>query len=520
MADKAAFQVIVLGPTGGPREDSVTGLLVRSTSTQWSSNSVVAVDAGTLLAGIIRTLEQSKPESKEGKRMMKEGPFVGLNLPCKTAQANAAHIFREIIGAVFVTHPHLDHLAGLAINTPMLEAGNGPKAVAALPSVVAAIKNHMFNDVIWPNLSDEDGGAGLLTYQRLVEGGNPRFGRGEARGYVRACNGLLARCLSVSHGCCKQKFHPESGTHHRVGSTVFAADQLMLPSRAISVDYTDASIYSPACSPRLLASNAKDPAISTVESSAFFLRDDHTGSEIIVFGDVEPDSISFEPRNKRVWDLAAPKVAAGTLRAIFIECSYSDSVDDCSLYGHLCPRHLIAELKVLAASVELHRQPNVLTGEKRKRADVSPNEPSGEQMSPRSKRPQSLAVGRDRKAGISPNRASAVSDSRPRDNSGDHLGELPDLVHDEPTPSNHDPVDVGDNGDDADGPEMFDGTQWADSTPLPLAGLSVYIIHIKEDLTDGPPPGNQILKELRCHGETAGLGCEFYVPGRGEGIWI
>lgn len=200
---------------------------------------MVAVDAGTLLAGIIRLLERYIPECKDDRGVMTSGPFQGLELPCKTAQANAAHVFREIIGAVLITHPHLDHISGLAINTPILEAGNGPKPVAALPSVLSALKNHMFNDVIWPNLSDEDGGAGLLTYQRLVEGGNPRFGRGDSRGYVRACNGLLTKCLSVSHGRCKQRYHPESGTHHRLGSTIFSDHQLMLPSRAISVDHTD-----------------------------------------------------------------------------------------------------------------------------------------------------------------------------------------------------------------------------------------------------------------------------------------
>lgn len=175
---------------------------------------------------------------KSGSRVIKSGAFAGLTVPCKTPQANAAHIFREILGAVLVTHPHLDHLSGLAINTPMLEAGNGPKALAALPSVVTAIKSHMFNDVIWPNLSDEDGGAGLLTYQRLVEGGNPRFGRGETRGYVQACNGLLTKCLGVSHGRCKQ--HGDSGSQQRLGSTIFASDPLTVPSRAISVDRTDA----------------------------------------------------------------------------------------------------------------------------------------------------------------------------------------------------------------------------------------------------------------------------------------
>lgn len=193
-----------------------------------------------MLAGIIRTLEKSKSELKNDSRVVKAGAFAGLTVPYKTPQANAAHIFREILGAVLVTHPHLDHLSGLAINTPMLEAGNGPKALTALPSVVTAIKSHMFNDVIWPNLSDEDGGAGLLTYQRLVEGGNPRFGRGESRGYVRACNGLLTKCLGVSHGRCRQQYHPEGSGQHRIGSTVLASDQLMLPSRAISVDHTEA----------------------------------------------------------------------------------------------------------------------------------------------------------------------------------------------------------------------------------------------------------------------------------------
>jgi hypothetical protein len=203
---------------------------------------VVAVDAGTLLAGIIRLLERSIPKHRNKKGILTSGPFQGLELPFETAQANAAHIFRDLIGAVLITHPHLDHISGLAINTPILEAGNGPKPVAALPSVLSAIKNHMFNDVIWPNLSDEDGGAGLLTYQRLVEGGNPRFGRGESRGYVNACNGLLTKCLSISHGQCKQRYNPESERHHRIGSTVFADHQLMVPARAISVDQTESRL--------------------------------------------------------------------------------------------------------------------------------------------------------------------------------------------------------------------------------------------------------------------------------------
>lgn len=198
---------------------------------------MIAVDAGTMLAGIIRTLQPYVSGSKSGRQgsTLKEGPFKGLKLPAKTAEANAAYIFREIIGAFLITHPHLDHVSGLAMNTPIIEAGSGPKPVAALPSVLSAIKNHVFNDIIWPNLSDEDGGAGLLTYQRLVEGGNPRFGSGETRGYVRACHGIVTKCLSVSHGKCKQRYHPETGTHHRAASTIFhSSDSRRMPTRAIS----------------------------------------------------------------------------------------------------------------------------------------------------------------------------------------------------------------------------------------------------------------------------------------------
>ncbi|RMJ26407.1 phosphodiesterase [Aspergillus sp. HF37] len=491
MAHEAAFQVIVLGPTGGPREDKVTGLLVRSTSTHWSSNSTIAVDAGTLLAGIIRTLENSKTECEDGKSVVRTGPFAGLSMPCKTPQANSAHIFRNILGAILVTHPHLDHVSGLAINTPMLEAGSGPKSLTALPSIVTAIKNHMFNDIIWPNLSDEDGGAGLLTYQRLVEGGNPRFGRGDTRGYVRACNGLLTKCLG------------------RVGSAVFA-DPLMVPSRTISVDHTEAGMHSPPRSPCLIASNPKEPGWTTVESSAFFIRDQHTASEIIVFGDVEPDSLSLDPRNKHVWEVAAPKISNGTLRAIFIECSYNDSIDDGSLYGHLCPRHLIAELSVLATKVVEFQHPNTKAAEKRKREDSSPDEP--EDVSPRSKRSQSVTVGELQLGHRDPSpRVSTRRQTRSRKKDGDYIGGSADSGHDEQVDGDPKRARI---------PALPENIQADGLRSFPLTGLSVYIIHIKDGLTDGPPPGDQILLELRKQGEAARLGCEFRLPDPAEGIWI
>ncbi|KAJ5765022.1 hypothetical protein N7520_004581 [Penicillium odoratum] len=435
-----------------------------------------------MLAGIIRILEPHFLNSKNSraKPILKEGPFKGLKLPSMTAEANAAYIFQEIIGAFLITHPHLDHVSGLAINTPIIEAGSGPKPVAALPSVLAAIKNHVFNDVIWPNLSDEDGGAGLLTYQRLVEGGNPRFGNGESRGYVRACQGIVTKCLSVSHGRCKQRYHPESGNHQRATSSVFlSGDSRHLRPRAISVDQsTEGGFYSPARSPGLMPG---EPMLSSVESSAFFLRDHESGNEIIVFGDVEPDSISLEPRNRRVWETAAPKIANGKLRAIFIECSYTDSVDDAYLYGHMCPRHLVAELTVLA---DLVLSDNQSGGVERKRKRPGLGEQAVYDNNARFKRTQSSS-------GSKP-RSTSSRYSEPLDG----LGDL--YMFEEFDPP--------------------DPTRWADIETPPLAELSIYIIHIKELLKDGINPGTRIIEELNAHSNLIRLGCRFFLPSPSEAI--
>ncbi|TFK55039.1 cyclic-AMP phosphodiesterase [Heliocybe sulcata] len=90
------------------------------------------------------------------------------------------------------------------------------------------------------------------------------------------------------------------------------------------------------------------------DSTAYFIRHDVCNQEFLFFGDVEPDSLSREPRNKRIWEKAAGKVGK-SLHSIFIECSWPSSRSDETLYGHLNPQHLLAELRVLAAEVVKHR---------------------------------------------------------------------------------------------------------------------------------------------------------------------
>lgn len=136
---------------------------------------------------------------------MTSGPFAGLKLPFLIPQYNAHFIFRHLLSAILITHPHLDHIAGLIINTPLIDAQTartaGPKRILALSGVIDALKAHIFNDVIWPNLADEDGGVGLVSYRRLVDGGDTETSTagGGSQGYVEASEGLATKSLSLVH---------------------------------------------------------------------------------------------------------------------------------------------------------------------------------------------------------------------------------------------------------------------------------------------------------------------------------
>jgi hypothetical protein len=132
------------------------------------------------------------------------------------------------------------------------------------------------------------------------------------------------------------------------------------------------------------------------------------------------------------------------------------------------------------------------TGEKKRKRE-GPVEPGSEQVSPRSKRTLSSSADKER---------TSEPPAEPRSHPSESF-ETPQIPK----------ADIADATGNPDSGTSVD-------IPLPLEGLKVYIIHIKENLTDGPHPRDQILRELQDHGEAARLGCEFFIPNPLEGIWI
>jgi ribonuclease BN (tRNA processing enzyme) len=58
------------------------------------------------------------------------------------------------IRRVFLTHSHLDHVAALPLMIDAIASQlTEPIEVCALPGTIAALKTHVFNNVIWPDFS-------------------------------------------------------------------------------------------------------------------------------------------------------------------------------------------------------------------------------------------------------------------------------------------------------------------------------------------------------------------------------
>lgn len=465
-----AFQVVVLGSGGGPSEGNVSGYLVRSTSKHWAKNSLLAVDAGTHLSGIIRILENHascfsrsstspSPECKESDDTTADAfPFSGASLPSEHAKVNASYIVSELVSTYLLTHTHLDHLSGFVINTAALKDTKNPKRLAALPHVINAVKSHIFNDVIWPNLSDEDAGVGLITYQRL----------NVAQNYVSVCEGLSTQAWPVSHGHC-MKMHTHWGRKSSAG-----------------LDPCD------------VASNQHgnhQPRWCVLDSAVYFVRDEATGKELMMWGDVEPDSISLDPRNDSVWEEAARKVCMGSLCAIFIECSYDNTQPDRALYGHLSPSHLIQELKALAAYVSRFRAAKEKDREKLKRKRMSNgyfNEDPEIECRRRS----------------NPNSPEVMRQEFDTSASRDAVSLPPFLEQMEPGVD----VDISQRSS-----ITIPGSDLVVSKPL--EGLQIVVTHVKDTLTNEDTPA-KILAELQALEEKTNLGCTFKLAVQGGSMYF
>ena len=107
-AQQPAFRVVPLGVLGGLDESNLSAYMVAP----YQSNNYVCLDAGTLHAGIAKAVTGHV-----------------FNIP-------AEDVLKRYIKGYLISHPHLDHLAGLVINSPADTAKN----IYALQSCIDVLK--------------------------------------------------------------------------------------------------------------------------------------------------------------------------------------------------------------------------------------------------------------------------------------------------------------------------------------------------------------------------------------------
>jgi cAMP phosphodiesterase len=498
---------------------------------------------------------ERSPTPQAPATILQSGPFAGLAFPHASARANAVHVVREHVSTYLITHPHLDHLSGFAINTAAFHNTSRPKRLAALPFTVLAIKTHIFNDIIWPNLTDEDNGVGLVTFQRLTEGGNLALGEGTSRGFIEVCDGLAVKAFKVSHGKCASAPRPDHGQQVRRSSNggpsqtgghqAVHAHSHSITQQTPGDGGRRSSIFSqPASQPGTPTFHGQQEyAQPVVDSTAFFIRADASGKGVLVFGDVEPDSLSLCPRNHIVWSEAAYKISHGLLNGIFIECSYNDSQRDEYLFGHLAPRHLIAELQTLAEMVtEKRKEMGEKAGRKRKRTHAHgsggglhiSHDESGRRSRSRTRQRDELMKDLlpEEEVPATPtplanSHGMPMSMEQAPTSVPPHTDGPGDIVTFDHQHSVFSAASAASSASTIAHPNSFEtpDSQIPFDNPGPLKGIRVIIIHVKDSMADGPPVGESILKELYAHegrlrAQGKALGCDFVVSKAGDSYWF
>jgi 3',5'-cyclic-nucleotide phosphodiesterase len=140
-SSQKGFTIIPLGVKGGLDESNLSAYLVKANGAE----QFICLDAGTIYAGLQKA----------------------ANLNYFTPLTDPTEIQKKYINSYFISHGHLDHTAGLVINSP---GDSFKKNIFAIPSVIDVLKSSQFSSKSWSNFANEGDKPtiGKYQYQYLV----------------------------------------------------------------------------------------------------------------------------------------------------------------------------------------------------------------------------------------------------------------------------------------------------------------------------------------------------------------
>lgn len=133
---QTSFSVIPLGVKGGIDESNLSAYMIAPTG----SDAYVCLDAGTLHYGIEKAIE------------------------AKLLTGTPADVLKKNIKGYLISHAHLDHLAGMIINSP----DDSTKAIYGLDYCLDVLKDKYFTWKNWANFANEGDKPALGKYHYTV----------------------------------------------------------------------------------------------------------------------------------------------------------------------------------------------------------------------------------------------------------------------------------------------------------------------------------------------------------------
>ncbi|MBO9730334.1 MAG: 3',5'-cyclic-nucleotide phosphodiesterase [Chitinophaga sp.] len=133
---QTAFKIIPLGVKGGIDESNLSSYMIAPQG----SNDYVCLDAGTLHYGIKKAIQ------------------------AKLLRGTADEVLKRNIKGYLVSHAHLDHLAGMIINSP----DDSTKNIYGLDYCLDVLKDKYFSWKSWANFADQGEKPALGKYHYTV----------------------------------------------------------------------------------------------------------------------------------------------------------------------------------------------------------------------------------------------------------------------------------------------------------------------------------------------------------------
>ncbi|KAI5956189.1 PDE1 [Candida jiufengensis] len=355
-----SFEITFLGTSGGPLEGNTCSILLKSTNIEYSklleveddkptelkeNDEILVIDAGSGMGKLTDIIYQESTFQKSSCNLLNyyydSEPIsyyyhntIKLNQPFKNFNIFNTISYTKLIfnklNNFLISHPHLDHVSSLIINSAGFPTNNPPKQVFGSKYTMNALQNHFFNGIVWPNMPNFD----ILNLNNLEFEKSTSIGNYEVEMFPLS-HGELNMIESKKHK------HKENGSNEEEGDERRHSSVTTIPAGVDEQEYIKTKIEQ---------SKVDDPTTSHYQSTAFLIT--RNDSSVLIFGDFESDKISKLEYNLKIWKRISPLILQKQLKLIILECSNSFEIDENKLYGHLTPKYVVYELKELEKQIK------------------------------------------------------------------------------------------------------------------------------------------------------------------------